>query len=519
MLSNALPRPGRLPALRVPAAILVPALAVSAFSLVPLAFVAWVGVETGAGEVARLLLRPRIFELLANTLLLLALTIPLAAAIAVALAWLTERSDLPGARLWAALGAAPLAVPAFVHSYAWVSLLPAMHGFWAAVLVSTAAYFPFVYLPVAAALRRLDPAMEDAAASLGLAPGERFLRVVLPQLRLPIAAGSLLVGLHLLAEYGLYVLVRFDTFTTAIFDQFQSAYSGPAANAMAIVLVVLCLPLIAGESVARGHERYARVGSGAPRMAAGVRLGRVAPAALAFAGLVALVGVGVPLATLLRWLAIGGTKVWQLADIGPAVAGTAWLAFLGGAATTVAAVPMAWISVRSPGRLHRFLEGCQYYTGSLPGVVVALALVAATVRVAMPLYQTEATLVAAYLLLFLSRALASLRASVAQVPVDLEWTAASLGRTPVQSIAQVTLRIAAPGAAAAFALSALGVANELTATLLLAPNGTVTLATEFWALTGEIDYAAAAPYAFLMVALSVPMTAIIHFQSRRIAGR
>ena len=44
----------------------------------------------------------------------------------------------------------------------------------------------------------------------------------LPQLRLAICGGSLLIGLHLLAEYGLYVMIRFDTFTTAIVDQFQS---------------------------------------------------------------------------------------------------------------------------------------------------------------------------------------------------------------------------------------------------------------------------------------------------------
>ncbi len=504
----------------MPAAVLAPAVAVSAFSLVPLGFVLWVALGTGAETLSALILRPRVYELLANTFALLALTLPLVAVVSVALAWLTERSNLPGARLWAAVGAAPLAIPAFVHAYAWIGLFPGMHGLAAAVLISLAAYFPFVYLPVAATLRRLDPGMEDAAASLGLSPWRVFVQVVVPQLRLPVAGGSLIVGLHLLAEYGLYATVRFDTFTTAIFDQFQSAYSGPAANGMAIVLVACCLVLLGGENAARGHERYARVGAGAARDVPRRRLAANASAAgLAFVGALAAIGVGVPLVTLGRWLAIGGASIWRLDEIGPALAGTAWLALLGGAVTTLAAAPMAWISVRAPGRVQRFLEGCQYYSGALPGVVVALALVATAVHVAMPLYQTTATLVGAYLLLFLSRALASLRASVAQVPVDLEWTAAALGRTPLQAIAQVTLRIAAPGAAAAFALSALGVANELTATLLLAPNGTVTLATEFWALAGELDYAAAAPYAFLMVALSMPMAAILHVQSKRIAGR
>ena len=96
----------------------------------------------------------------------------------------------------------------------------------------------------------------------------------------PSAAASLLVGLHLLAEYGLYAMIRFDTFTTAIVDQFQSAYSGPAANMLAGVLVVCCLALLGLEALVRGNERYARVGSGAARLPGAARLGAVmAPAA------------------------------------------------------------------------------------------------------------------------------------------------------------------------------------------------------------------------------------------------
>lgn len=64
--------------------------------------------------------------------------------------------------------------------------------------------------------------------------------MVLPQLKLAICGGALLVALHLLAEYGLYVMIRFDTFTTAIYDQFQSTFSGPAANMLAGVLALCC---------------------------------------------------------------------------------------------------------------------------------------------------------------------------------------------------------------------------------------------------------------------------------------
>jgi len=52
--------------------------------------------------------------------------VPLSMTLATALAWLTERTDLPGARLWSWLAVAPLAVPAFVQSYGWVSVVPGL---------------------------------------------------------------------------------------------------------------------------------------------------------------------------------------------------------------------------------------------------------------------------------------------------------------------------------------------------------------------------------------------------------
>jgi iron(III) transport system permease protein len=496
------------------------AILVTLAALLPLAFVVWVGIQTGWETASALIFRPRVGELLVNTGLLVIFTVPLCTVLGVALAWLTERADLPGARLWAWLAVAPLAVPAFVHGYAWVSLVPGLHGLFAGVIVSVLAYFPFLYLPIAAALRRLDPALEDCAASLGLAPSRVFLRVVLPQLRLAICGGSLLIGLHLLAEYGLYVMIRFDTFTTAIVDQFQSSYNGPAANMLAGVLVVCCFALLGLEAIVRGDARYARVGAGAARPSQRRRrYGWRTALYLLLPIVTTMLALGVPFITLTRWLIAGGAGVWRLDQIAPALGQTLSLAVLGALMTTVAAMPMAWLSIRAPGRLQRLLEACNYIVGSLPGVVVALALVTITVRVAYPIYQTIVTILIAYVLMFLPRALISLRASIAQAPIELEQAACSLGRSPVQALWLVTMPLAAPGAAASMALVALGITNELTATQMLAPNGTQTLATAFWSFSGEIDYAAAAPYALLMVLFSLPLTWLLYDQSRRAAGR
>jgi iron(III) transport system permease protein len=159
------------------------------------------------------------------------------------------------------------------------------------------------------------------------------------------------------------------------------------------------------------------------------------------------------------------------------------------------------------------------YVGSLPGVVIGLAIVAFAIRYAQPFYQTAATVLLAYMLLFLQRGIAGLKPSLAQAPVELEQAAMSLGRSPFRAFMAVTLRLAAPGIAASLCLVSLGVATELTATLMLAPNGVRTLATAFWSLVSEIDYMAAAPYAASMVLVSAPLTFLLHAQSQKMAGR
>ena len=125
-----------------------------------------------------------------------------------------------------------------------------------------------------------------------------FFRVVLPQLRLAILGGGLLIGVHLLAEFGAFAMVRFDTFTVAIFQQFQVTFDGAAGSMLAGVLVLLCLVLLIAEAAARGNARFARIGAGAPRAATPIRLGRnMIPAQAGLAAL-AVLALGVPVWTI-----------------------------------------------------------------------------------------------------------------------------------------------------------------------------------------------------------------------------
>lgn len=500
---------------RYPPVLLVAALAVALVMLAPIGYVLVFVLAEGPSGAAALLFRPRVGELLVNTTGLVLVGCTASAVIGTGAAWLVERTTLPGRRVWTVLMAAPLAVPAFVNSYGWVSVTPAVEGLGGAVLITTMSYYPLVYLPVAAVLRGMDPAFEEVSRALGHGPWATFARVVLPQLRPALFGGTLLVGLHLLAEYGALAALRFATFTTAIYDQFESTFNGAAATTLAGVLVLGCLLLLVGELRLVGRARVARVGAGAARRAVPHRLGRLTPPALAGMAVLAGLALGVPVASLVGWLVRGSSSTFPLGLIATSTATSVGLGLAGAALTSLLAIPVAVLSVRHPGRLGRVLERSTYVAGSLPGIVVALALVTMSVGYLPAVYQTPVLLVAAYAILFMPRSMVGLRAALAQIPPELESSARSLGASSAATLCRVTVPLAVRGLAAGGALVFLAVATELTATLLLAPVGTVTLATEFWSNSYDLAYGAAAPYALLMILISAPAAWLLSRETNR----
>ena len=118
------------------------------------------------------------------------------------------------------------------------------------------------------------------------------------------------------------------------------------------------------------------------------------------------------------------------------------------------------------------------------------------------LYQAWGLWLIAYALLFLPGAQAPIRAALNKAAPQLEEAARTLGASSFSAFCRVTLPIIFPALGAAFALVFLDAMKELTATLLLSPTGLNTLATAVWAHTSNVEFAAAAPYAALLILVS-----------------
>ena len=236
-----------------------------------------------------------------------------------------------------------------------------------------------------------------------MGPWRTFFRVTLPQTRVALLGGMLLVSVHMLSEFGAFAMLRFQTFTTAIYDEYKLSFDGAAASMLASVLVLLCLVLLVAELAARGRGRYARVDSGSARPPA-PRPPRARQVGRALAGFLALIGLalGLPLATLVYWVANGGSS--PSFDLGALLSATGSSLKLGlGAAalTTLLALPISILSVRHPSRAATVIERATYLPFALPGIVVALSLIVLSIHYVPALYGTTPLLIVAYAILSL----------------------------------------------------------------------------------------------------------------------
>jgi iron(III) transport system permease protein len=501
------PEPSSSASAKAPRMLLASAAFGALLVLAPLAFTFWRASANGVDEAVELLFRPLVGELLVNTLWITLGATATSAIIGTAAAWFIERTHLPGRRFWAMMSAAPLAMPAFVSSYAWVSISLDLQDFAGALLVITSAYFPLVYLPVAAALRGMDPALEESARALGCGRWAVFARVVLPQLRPALLGGMLLVALGVLSEFGAFQMLRYRTFTTEIYAEYRTSFDNGGASLVACVLLLLCLMLLALEFRLRGRARYERVDRGARRAALRYPLGRWRGPVVAGFALLAIVTLGVPLGMIAFWLTQEGAAAITPAEVSPKLLFDATMASVGfgllaAIVTVVLAFPLALLLVRYPGRFVTLMERTVFLAQGVPGLVIALAIVSLAVRALQPLYQGVTLLIAAYAILFLPLALVSVRAALMQAQPRLEDTARSLGLNAMQTFLRVMLPLAGPGFGAAAAMVFISVVTELNATLLLAPLDTHTLATQVWSDTSTLAFAAAAPYAALLTFIS-----------------
>ena len=255
------------------------AVLVAALVLLPILSVVWTAFHPSE-NIWPHLLATTLPRYVANTLILAFGTGTLAAAVGTGAAWLVTMYRFPLSRLIEWLLLLPLAIPAYIGAYVLVDFLeysgpvqtelryifgwasardywfPQIRSHWAAIVVLSAALYPYVYMLARAAFREQSGGSYEVARALGTGPLALFWRVGLPLARPAIAAGTAIVMMETVNDFGVVDFFAVQTLTTGIFSVWlESGNAGGAAQIACLILGAILLLMLL-ERFGRARLRF-----------------------------------------------------------------------------------------------------------------------------------------------------------------------------------------------------------------------------------------------------------------------
>lgn len=495
----------------------IPVILVVAGVFVPLAYLVARAFQADLATLYELVVRWRNAVLLFNTLSLTVGVLVVSSLIALPLAWLTARVEFKGRLILTVVGVLPLAVPGYVMAYVLLAttgeygtlarsmgvVIPRISGFGGALVALSLTTFPYLFLNLRTALVGLDPSLEESAQSLGSGRVEVFTRVLLPQLKPAFLAGGLLVGLHVLGDFGVVSLMRFETFSYALFLQYTASYDRIYAAWLALILLGLTLVALAIEAYMLKGMMFHSGGEGDSDGSRGqVQPGNWIWSGYLFGGAVAFLSVGLPVITVGYWMSdiVPGGLDWG------ALAETTWnsvsVSIPSALLSAMLALPVAYLGVRRDNVATRALERIAYLGYATPRLAFALAWIVFVLAVFPVGYQTLPLLILAYGFHFMAEAIGPIRSTFYQIPPSLKEAARSLGSGSFGVFSRVLFPLLRRGVLVGVAFVFLSVMKDLPLALLLSPPGFRTLATSAWSYAEEAMFASAAPYALAIMLFS-----------------
>ena len=468
--------------------------------LAPLVYLAVRAFGVPVAEVVEIITQSRALEYGVNTIALGLGAAFVTLVVGVAISVGISRARTSWQRPLLVLSSLPLAIPSYLASYGWLVLAPGLEGYLPSLFLLSAVTVPYVVLPTTAMLRSIGAAQEMVARTLGRSPLRAFIDTTWPVIRGTSLAGTLLVFLYSVSDFGLVAMLRFHTLTWGVNAAYSASFNRNQAAVLALLLVVLAIVAVTSERAVRGNTTglYTRGSYGSPEMGPKARW-----SLLTLAVLPLLVGVVAPLVGLLTRLVEAETiAATNWPRLIAATGSTIGVALAAAVAATLLALPIAALAARFRTRAARIIESLGYLSHALPGVVVGLSLVFLSLRLIPAIYQTTIVLVFAYAVLFASKSIGTSRAAIESVPHTVVMVARTLGESPWGAWKRVTLPLALPSIAVGALLVMVSTMKELPATLILRPTGVNTLATELWTKTVALEFGAAAPYAALLVVIA-----------------
>jgi iron(III) transport system permease protein len=498
-------------------------------------------------------------RILPDTLIFVAGTVLVVFAIGLGLAWLVERTDLPGREIWFSLILFPLLVPTPVLAIAWIFLMGPNAGWLnlairaafgmdgsgpidifsmgGLVLCQALASTPFVFLLLAATLRAMDPALEEASSTSGASPLTTFRRVTLPVLLPGLLAPLILITLITAEQFELPLIIglpaKINVFSYRIYFELNPLSSLPnygAAAALSLPFVVLgvLLLVVYNRLIARADGFVTVTGKGHRQRR--LPLGAWRLPALVLVSLYVAIAAVLPAAVLL-WtsffgyaLPLGATSAdFSLEAYRQLFASrTFWLGLRNtllvalASALIVSAIGalLGWIISRSKIRFRHALDFLSVFSVGIPAVIAGLAVMLLYLSLPIGIYGTVWILIIAYSYRFATTTRLA-RAGFMQIHQELEEASATSGARWTATQRRVLIPLMLPVLAAGFILLFIVGVREFTIALVLYSPDNVVLSVLLWHLFQSGQPAPSAALASIIVAVALPVI----FVARRTLAR
>lgn len=497
---------------------------ISLLMLIPILYIVQYGLFSEENFL-NVLFREETFYLLKNTFVFTFSVTVIALVVALVCAFLTECCELPYRNILAVLISLPLCIPALVSSFTWFSINPSVinkffcdslsmcdvnftriSGFSGITFVMTLVSIPLAFIPISAALKKIDTSWIEISQSLNQGRFKTFIHAILPQLKPAIGNAILLVSLHMIIEFGAVSIMGYNTLSVAIFEEIEMYYNTQGAALYSLILLLVCLAIVGLEMRFRGQERITRAGKGVIKPLKRIKLSKLQSGlAIGFMLVIFVLGILIPFIILITWILEGTSIRSEYFDIFifiEVIFNTIWMAMGAAIITVLVSVPIVWIAVYYRSKTATFADRLPFILHAIPALLLALALAKYTVHYARPFYQTYWVLIPAYLMLYLPLAQTSVRTSIEQIPAGIIQISNSLGRGTCYLIWHIILPCIKPGLIAGLALCFLQMMKELTATLILAPAGISTISIELWQATNNYSFSISAAYGMALIIFS-----------------
>ncbi len=472
----------------------------------------------------------------------------LSACIGTGAAWLISRYRFPlsGWLEWLLL--LPLSIPAYVGAYALVDFLeyagpiqtmlrevfgwsssrdywfPEIRSLNAAIIVLSAALYPYVYLLARAAFREQSGCGHEVAQSLGAGPFKRFWKVGLPLARPAIAAGAAIVMMETVNDFGTMDYFAVQTLTTGIFTVWLESSNAGGAAQLAMVILILVIFLVALEKISRNKVRHYNLSNRSRPVAKTQLKGGQAYAATLACLLPFLVGFVLPVAVISSY-AWGNLDEFAAKGLVKALRNTLVVGGIAAGVTVTAGLFMVY-GVRLSGRkLPQVLLPITTIGYAAPGAVLGVGILiplAATDNavadaiwsatgydIGLVMTGSAFALVLAYSVRFFAIAQGAADAALGRVSPSLPLAARSLGRTLSGTLKDVYLPLIKGSVGSALLLVFVDCVKELPATLLLRPFNYETLATRVHQQASLENLGDAAPSAVLIILVGLAAVGLL----------